>query len=123
MKLKQGKNKLYCSNGRFGFIGEKTASGIEIEATRFCGMKFKIAARTLAEANRKIAEFVSADIAETHANNEIRTAERAERQAQDQAQPVCAHVWVDQPITDRLNIAAVHKCSICGEQLFVPRSN
>lgn len=122
MKLKQTKNKLYCSNGRFGFIGEKTAAGIEIDVTRFCGMKFKIAARTLAEANRKIAEFISADIAETNADREIRHKQRMEaRAAQEQA--TCAHNWESQPITDHLNIAAVHHCSKCGESLFVPRSN
>lgn len=124
MKLKQGKNKLYCFNGRYGFIGEKTASGIEIEATRFCGMKFQITAKTVAEADRKIAAFISADIAETHANNAIRTAERAERQAQVQTPaPTCAHSWVDMPVTDYLNIAAAHRCSLCGESKVIPRSN
>lgn len=122
MKLKKTKTGWEASHGPFmHFNAVKTLAGIEIKATHQ-GMEFRLEAKSIADAERKIAAFVSASIAEINADREIRQAEFADFHAA-QAQAKCVHVWVDQPITDRLNIVSHSNCSKCGESKVIPRSN
>lgn len=122
MKLKKTKTGWEASHGPFmRFEAVRSLSGIEIKATHR-GMEFRLEAKSIADAERKIAAFVSASIAEINADREIRQAEFADFHAA-QAQAKCVHVWVDQPITDRLNIVSHSNCSKCGESKIVPRSN
>lgn len=125
MKLKQvGKTRTYkCSHGLYFFTALKVTGGIDVTAKLPAyGQEFKLQAKSIAEAERKIAAFIEACRAEIDAEREIKRAEFDAFHAQ-RAQATCAHDWVELAVTDHLNIAAAHQCSKCGESRTIPRSN
>lgn len=125
MKLKQvGRtNQYYLHTGSYGFRASKTAEGILINAKSITGMTQTLTAKSISEAERKIAAFVKAAQEEVWQERQRMMKASNERwAAQAQAQG-CAHEWVDMPVTDHLNIAEAHQCSKCGESRTIPRSN
>lgn len=126
LKLKQvGKTNAYkCSHGLYFFTALKVAGGIDVTAKLPAyGQEFTLeTAKSIAEAERKIASFIEACRAEIDAERKIRQAEFAEFHAK-RAQATCAHDWVELAVTDHLNIVSHSKCSKCGEHNTIPRSN
>jgi len=124
LKLKKTKKGWSASRGLMFFDAVKVLGGIEIKA-RHQGMEFRLEAKSIAEAERKIAAWIEAAHAETMQDRLLMMQASNERwAAQDKAQAQgCTHEWVDQVVTDHLNIVSHSKCSKCGELKTVPRSN
>lgn len=125
LKIKQvGKTSTYkCSHGLYFFTALKVAGGIDVTAKLPAyGQEFKLQAKSIAEAERKIAAFIEACRAEIDAERKIKRAEFDDFHAK-QAQATCAHDWVEAPVKDHLNIVSHSKCSKCGEHNTIPRSN
>ena len=121
LKLKKTPTGWSASRGLMYFDAIKGLSGIEIKA-QHQGMTFNLQAKSIAEAERKIAQFISAAIAEINAGKEIKAAEFAAYHQAAQAQ-TCDHEWVSLPVADHLNIVSSAKCAKCGEAHVTPRSN
>lgn len=120
MKLKKDKysDSYYASSARFSFQATPTGSGLAIKASAIGGGEFELHAKTVKEADKVIAEFYTQKIAEYW--EQTNALQAAIKPIEVDA---CAHVWVDQPVNDRLNTDAIKVCSVCNKTHFIPRSN
>ena len=115
-KAKDG--KYYGQHGSYHFVGMAVEGQIKVEAKRLSNDAGRFFAQSVAQAEKKMREFVKEA-------NELYYAEV--EQMRSQAQPVqvdaCSHEWVSLSNSDTSNYSAHEQCSKCGKTHLIPRSN